>query len=347
MSVLQAAIGAMIPKAVAPAIKKIERFEALGLSEVEQTYSTSNFYPELWSTGYSVALSTSHVSQGTYSLRWQDSGDTIYQLIGEGFLKRAGDTSLKIDVYVQTPTAGQTLYFTVDRHSLSDSVVINSSGLQTLELNVSGVANNDTYGEIKIYMNGGANFTMDAYLDNMRVVRNGVETVLWGFEELPLALFQGIDLTTAQGNIGIKLDDQTDDYLTVGSRVAVTRSTTGKTQGVYSWKFENDGSADMDMVSTIPVDLTDYVGGNLKIDYNVTVSSGAGVDIDVYLVNSDFTLHTTSFLTAGGTGVSSGTLSVVLASEVGFDMTDVLVILGVYLPEDGDIVYIDNLRVEP
>lgn len=352
MAVLKSAIGGMIPKPAVPAIKKIERFEDLGLSESEQTYSTSNFYPGQWDTGYSVALSTSNVTQGTYSLRWQDgSTSNIYQMIGSGFLKRAGDTLLKLDVYVQAPTGGQTLFFEIERFSLIDSVVINSSGLQTLELDVSGVPNNDTYGDIKIYMFSGSNFTMDVYLDNMRVVRNGVETVLWGFEELPLAQFESPYLTTAKGNSGLSNGSASgspgDDYLTSGGRVAVTRSTTVKTQGAYSWKFENDGEFSMSLLSTIPMDITDYLGGTLKIDFNVTVSTGAGIDIDVLLVDGDGTIHSTCSLTSAATGVSSGTLTSAFGADAGFDTSEVYFVLDITVPEDGDIVYIDNLRIEP
>lgn len=352
MSIMQAAIGAMIPKFIIPTTKVIERFEALGLSEIEQTYSETNFGPTgVGNLGdYDVSLSTSHVTNGTYSLRWQDAVSDSFQLTGKGFFKRAGDTLLKLDVYVQVPTGGQSLIFEIPSQSLIDSVSVSSSGLYTLELDVSSLANDTDYQSIHIRMTGGSYFTLDIYLDNMRVVRSGSDVVLWGFEQLPLDSFTGPWLTTQAGNIGLTNGDEYfgggHDYLTAGSRVIVTRSTTGATQGTYSWKFENDGSTDMWLLSTVAKDLTDYVGGTLKIDYNVTVSTGAGITIEVYLIDVDGTYHSTCGIVALA-GVSSGTLTAIFSSDVGFDPSAVRVEIDISVPEDGDIVYIDNLRIEP
>ena len=268
----------------------------------------------------SPQITTSNVTEGTYSFRLTTTGDDVSVSYTMPATLPVGVTQARVDVYVNATGSGIGAYI-YNGIGGGGPDATNTVGADTLVYAVSG-GQTITFGTAT---SGGDE--IDVYFDNFRLTDSGGTTIqlIESFE-----LYETPDIFSAPaGTYNSTLWDP-----------VIESTTTGNTEGTYAWHFADSSNDSGEFLAVGYMDLTGY--SELKLDYTGFASTNtSGVQSTGYAfifgVNSPAIL----WGTLESTDSASGTITISLPPD---DYSSASLVIGV---AGNTEITIDNLRGVP
>lgn len=255
--------------------------------ETFETYSVygygSGVVPVGWIANYGTqdeiySASTSHVSQGTYSLKAVDSDGTVDHA---GIRKEVlTDLTLydliTLNVYVEDIAADAFVSFTLTnnlKETFIDTTTVGDTGAFSLSLDISAAGLKEFYIDITID-HGGTGGAYEVYYDKMEGRAAFEYFLLEDFEASPMT--------------GLVQDWV--DYESNGTTNSVSNDTANETEGTNAWEIDASLSSTTPARAGIQSDFFDLSSCLYKFSLDVK-RGGTDNDVDYYLEAGDGTYH--------------------------------------------------------